>query len=537
MSRTTPPVPAALVALLALALPGAAAAAAPSTGALPHALPPAGATAARAAAAAPPRWIVAARATPAAQRIARRHGARALRLRGVYAVPTGRARALAGALRAAGLLRFSEADAPVTRASTFEGQGSDQTWTRGTVIAAGLTPPAAFAPIGIIDDVVDAAVADVSQVKVLPSSPGRTLDPNGDPETAHGTAVASVAAGRADGQGVIGIAPGAPLLSYGLKTFSCGEAVDGILALADAGAKVINISASEPDDCHAMQLAIGAADGEGALVVAAAGNDGERGDPIAYPAAYPHVLTVGALDLGLAPASFSTAGDGVDVAAPGQTVPAAVPPGLDRDGTPDGLNVPTGTSFAAPIVSGLASWLIAARPALGPGQVADVLRSTAKDVSTPGWDSRSGFGLPSLAAALAAPAPAADRGEPDDGIDFVDGSAFTKPDPYVSGTVRATVAPVEDPADVRRVRVKARGRLTATLKPTGDADLYVYSGGAKSLAATPVKRSRKPGTATDTVTVRNATRRARTYYVAVRVPSGAARAATDLAYTLKLSRR
>ena len=534
MSRTTPPGLLGLLALLALAVP--AGAAQPSTGALPQALPPAGAHAARAALV-PARWLVAARATPRARRIAGRHGARALRLPGTFSVPAPRARALARDLRRAGLLRYSEADAPLARLSTFEAPGSDPTWTRGTMVAAGLTPPAAFAPIGVIDDVVDAAVADVAQARVLSASPNRTLDPNGGAETAHGTEVASVAAGRADGQGVIGIAPGAPLLSFGLKTLSCAEVVDGVLDLADAGAKVINLSVETEEDCHTLQLAIASAFGDGAVVVASAGNAGEKGDPTTYPAVYPHVMTVGALDVGLAPASFSTAGAGVDIAAPGDAVPVAVPAGLDRDGTPDGLTRATGTSFAAPIVSGLASWLVAARPGLTAGQYGDLLRAGAQDVGAAGWDDRTGFGRADLAAALKAPAPVSDRGEPDDGIDFVDGSAFTRPDPYVSGTIKASVAPVEDPADVYRIRIKARGRAAVTLRPRGDADLYAYTGRAKSLAATPVARSRRTGAATDAVTLRNRTSRAATFYVAVRVPRGTDRTVAGQAYSLKIARR
>jgi hypothetical protein len=526
----------AVAGLLAGAAPGGAAA---SPGALPHALPPAGpgAHAAVLAAGTPARWLVAARATPRARVIARRHGARALRLRGAYVVATPRARALARDLRRAGLLRYTEPDGRLGRVSTYEAPGADQRWTRGTVIAPDLAPPPAFAPIGIVDDVVDAAVPDVQQVKVLAGSPGKQLDPNGSVETAHGTEVASVAAARADGQGVIGIAPGAPLLSYGFKTLECGEAVDGVLDLAAAGAKVINLSIEDAEDCHTLQLAIGSAFGDGAVVVASAGNAGEKGDPTTYPAVYPHVLTVGALDLGLAPASFSTAGDGVDLAAPGDAVPVAVPLGLDRDGTPDGLTRQTGTSFAAPIVSGVASWLIAARPKLTAGQYGDLLRAGATDLAGAGWDAKTGFGMVDLSAALKAPTPAPDRGEPNDGIDFVDGSAFTKPDAYISGTVRATLAPVEDPIDVYRVRLKARGQARLTLRPTADADLYVYAGKAKSVAATPVGRSRKPGTATDALTLRNRAKKAATSYVAVRVPPGTGRVAVNESYTLKLTRR
>jgi subtilisin family serine protease len=483
--------------------------------------------------AAPERWLVAARPSAATAQLAHQHGARPLRLRGVYSVTAPRARALKLAFARAGVLRYAEPDVQVAHASTYE-TGTDETYTRGTVIAPGLTPPAAFAPIGLVDDLVDASAPDVSQAKGIKSSPAKSLNENGDPITAHGTEVASVAAGRADGQGVIGIAPGAPLLSYGYEESgdpTCQEVVDGVLDLADAGAKVINLSLEADQDCHTLELAIGAAYGDGALVVASAGNAGQQGSPTTYPAVYPHVLTVGALGLDLAPASFSTAGPGLDLVAPGESVPVALPPGLDRDGTADGLTRATGTSFAAPIVSGAASWLIAARPRLTPSQYGDLLRATATEQAAAGWDAKTGFGLVDLAAALQAPVPKADRGEPDDGIDFVDGSAFTKPDPFTSGTVKATIAPVEDPADVYRVRIRAHGRGSARLTGGAGASVYVYSGKVQALTARALAKSRTK------VTFRNDTRRAATFYVAVRAAAGAKRTAASNPYTLAISRR
>ena len=132
-------------------------------------------------------------------------------------------------------------------------------------------------------------------------------------------------------------------------------------------------------------------------------------------------------------------------------MPVAVPPELDRDGTPDGVTRADGTSFAAPIVSGVASWLMRARPGLSAGQYADLLRGAAKDVGDPGWDAGTGFGMVDLAAALKAKAPAADRAEPDDGIAYVDGTVFDKPDPYIwtggaPRTVRASVTPSRTPS-------------------------------------------------------------------------------------------
>lgn len=403
-------------------------------------------------------------------------------------------------------------------ASAYEADPSG--YARGLVVPAGLTPPAAFAPIGLVDDVVDGAdVADVAQVKVLKRSPGQKLNLGGRDEVAHGTEVASVAAGRADGQGVIGIAPGAPLLSWGYRTLSCAEAGEGILALADAGAKVINLSFETEDDCSALRLAVATAYGDGALVVASAGNEAGHGNPTEYPAAYPHVLTVGALNLGGTPADFSSSGRGVDLAAPGEAIPVALPAALDRDGTADGLTRVDGTSFAAPMVSGVASWLIAARPGLSPSQYGDLLRATAKDTGAAGWDGASGFGGVDLAAALTAPAGPSDRGEPNDDAAQVDGTDFDAPDPYVSGTIRATAAPGEDPADFYRVRVKARSAKTIRLTTA-----------AKGLALSGYRGTARVGTG-KTIRLRNASARSRTFYAVVRASGD--RVPVALAYALK----
>jgi hypothetical protein len=216
--------------------------------------------------------------------------------------------------------------------------------------------------------------------------------------------------------------------------------------------------------------------------------------------------------------------------------------GLDDDGTADGVTRNDGTSFAAPVVSGVASWLIAARPKLTPGQYGAILRASAKDLDGPGWDARTGFGLVNLAAALQAPIPAADRAEPNDGIDFVDGSTFTTPDPYIfkgaaARTITASVDPGDDPVDVYRVRLAAHGRAAATLTPAAgtNADLRTYSGKAKSLAATPLRTSKRPAGRTDRLQLVNTTNKPATFYVTVTAPGAQARPG-GVPYALKLAR-
>jgi hypothetical protein len=302
------------------------------------------------------------------------------------------------------------------------------------------------------------------------------------------------------------------------------------------------VLAEDERDCHAFRLAVASAVASGVLLVAAAGNELQAGNPIVYPAAYPHVLGVGALGLDLQPAYFSSTGSALDLAAPGESVPVAVPPALDRDGTPNGVTRADGTSFAAPIVSGVASWLMRARPGLTAGQYADLLRAGAKDVADPGWDASTGFGLVDLGAALTARVPAADRAEPDDGIAYVDGTIFDQPDPYAwtggaPRTIRASVDAVEDPADVLRIRVGPRTAATIRLTPTaGNADLRLYGGATRALGGGALARSSRPAGRTDAVTVRNRGPRARTYFVAVIAPGPQPRA-VDAPYALRFARK
>lgn len=282
----------------------------------------------------------------------------------------------------------------------------------------------------------------------------------------------------------------------------------------------------------------------GSLVVAAAGNEFAAGNPVIYPAAYPHVLSVAALDRNLAPSGFSSENTAVDVAAPGVGIPLAIPAAFDgEDGAIDGVTLANGTSFAAPIVSGAAAWLATARPALSNGQISDVLRRSARDVATQGYDPASGFGLIQMAGALAQPTPEPDVLEPNDGISFIDGSVFAKPDPYIwkgSGrrSLNGTADRVEDPIDVYRIRLPARSRARVRLRARfGNPDLYIYRSNAKSVfdSSKILARSRRATRRTDSVKITNRGRSARRFYVVIRVGNDP-RGTLNAAYRLELQR-
>jgi hypothetical protein len=200
-----------------------------------------------------------------------------------------------------------------------------------------------------------------------------------------------------------------------------------------------------------------------------------------------------------------------------------------------------GTSFAAPIVAAAAAWVRAERPGLSVDQVAQVIRLGARDVGTPGWSSDTGFGILDVGGALARTPPRRDPLEPNEDIMWVDGSAFGRPDRFVSkgagASLRALLDRFEDPTDVYRVRFPGRSRLRITVRPGfGDPDLRVVRRGARTIAddAFVVAQSRRRGGRTERVVVRNAGRKRRVAFVAVYIPETVRQ--LDASYTLRVKR-
>ncbi|WP_329341160.1 type VII secretion-associated serine protease mycosin [Streptomyces sp. NBC_00663] len=236
----------------------------------------------------------------------------------------------------------------------------------------------------------------------------------------HGTAMAGIIAGHghgyADGDGVMGIAPEARILpvrviledgdsSRGKARNTRGNALaEGIRWAADHGADVINLSLGddsksahpEPAEDEAVQYALK----KGVTVVASAGNGGEKGDHISYPAAYPGVIAATAVDRYGTRASFSTRRWYATVAAPGDDVVIADPDHKYYEGW--------GTSAAAAFVSGAVALVKAAHPGLTPAQIKKLLEDTARDAPVGGRDDSRGYGFVDPAAALKA----ADRLDP-----------------------------------------------------------------------------------------------------------------------------
>ena len=261
-----------------------------------------------------------------------------------------------------------------------------------------------------------------------------------------------------------------------MRQLTVSQVIGALDAAIRAGPSVINMSFGVPYSRLFEDLVL-TAFGAGSIVVAAAGNERQQGNTAASPANLNHVLTVAATDRQDRPTTFSTASLGVDLAAPGVDIPAAVPTAFSQSG----YSLMAGTSFSAPIVTGATAWVWTMRPQLDNTQVFDLMRYSARDVAPQGFDRDTGFGLLDIPSALGDEAPSSDLQEPNDDIRHVRaGGLFgrattpiTAPGrPSASFTARLDVT--EDPEDVYRVYVPAGRRVRVTVMPDTDVDVDLW---------------------------------------------------------------
>ncbi|MDI3420765.1 type VII secretion-associated serine protease mycosin [Streptomyces luteolus] len=200
----------------------------------------------------------------------------------------------------------------------------------------------------------------------------------------HGTRVAGIiAAKEVPGTGFMGLAPKAKILPIRYtgaqdkqgkpKQGNSDTMVAAIKYAVDQGADIINISSDteERKDPPRLRAAIKNAVDSGALVIAASGNDGwDATSKKTYPASYDGVVAVAASDRNDERASFSQAGDFVDIAAPGVGMVSTVPEG--------GQCTADGTSFAAPYVAGVAALMMDRYPDWNAQQIIARMQETAE---------------------------------------------------------------------------------------------------------------------------------------------------------------
>ena len=219
----------------------------------------------------------------------------------------------------------------------------------------------------------------------------------------HGTHVTGIITAVAGNhRGVAGLAPATTILPVRvLDRHGEGGSDDvarGIVWAADQGADVINLSLTLRRSDTATKAAVAYAISKDVVVVAAAGNNGcsgTAGSATTFPAAYPGVIGVGALNQNSKVASYSSCGSFVDVVAPGSGIISTMigRPAASLGCGKRGYCTMNGTSMAAPYVSASAALLIARMGRDTPAsQIAAIVTRKADDLGVKGWDRSTGAG-------------------------------------------------------------------------------------------------------------------------------------------------
>lgn len=250
-----------------------------------------------------------------------------------------------------------------------------------------LEPGSTGVKVALIDSGLDAAHPDFAGVPIENGTDYVQHDATPQDENGHGTHVAGIlAAARGNGIGVAGLARVTLVPIRALDDMGNGKCLDIALAVLEAmsrGASIINLSLECGSDYAPLHLAIQAAARQGVLVVAAAGNHALTGLCPVYPAQYPEVLAVAALDDATQVADYSCRASNVELAAPGTRILST---------WKDGYQELSGTSMATPHVAGIAALLKSRFPSMDGAAIRARLDATAADLGAPGRDDESGYG-------------------------------------------------------------------------------------------------------------------------------------------------
>ncbi|MBR2732221.1 MAG: S8 family serine peptidase [Clostridia bacterium] len=284
--------------------------------------------------------------------------------------------------------------------------GMEEAWR------SGLTGKGAV--VAIVDSGLSAATQDIDSSRILPGK--NCVGGVGVTDTiGHGTFIAGIIGATKDNRvGIAGIAPGVtlvPIKSYASAETDFAAQAAGIYAAVDQyHCDILNISAGDPEIVPEVQAAIQHALDAGVIVIAAAGNSGN--EELVYPASYDGVISVSSVGRDLVLSATSNRNDHVFVVAPGVGVYS-----LGR--LPGTVTLSSGSSFAAPVVAGVAALLKEAWPQMTPEDFKEILKASCKDLSTEGYDIYYGWGLVQVPDAIRAAAAyfgdeAPDMSAPDD---------------------------------------------------------------------------------------------------------------------------
>src|SRR5208283_669384 len=224
---------------------------------------------------------------------------------------------------------------------------------------------------------------------------GRNNNPWDD--NGHGTHCSGIIAATGGENGMYGTAPGVDL--YEVKVLdnlgqgNVSDVIEGITWAKDHHMQVASMSISTPFDSQALHDAVDNATENGVLIVAAAGNDGNKngmGETMEYPAKYDSVISVAAVNYDGQRVWFSSTGSNLSVSAPGFMINSTYPGNR--------YVILNGTSMAAPHVAGVAALVWQAHPTWTAEQVKEQLLCTATPLGT---HSLYGTGLVNASAAVA----------------------------------------------------------------------------------------------------------------------------------------
>lgn len=297
------------------------------------------------------------------------------------------------ALKKGGRFKFVELDMAVAPSATVNDPSYTNSWALPKIQAptAWDTATGAGVTIAILDTGVDSSHPDLAASMVpgwnFYDNNANTADVHG-----HGTAVAGSAAMIGNnGTGSAGVAWASKIMPVrisapdGYAYFS--TIAQGVYWAADQGARVVNISFGVSGS-STVQSAAQYMRNKGGVVMASAGNTGA----LENVAANDMILTVAATDSNDARASWSSYGAYVDVTAPGVSIYST-----NRGG---GYGNWSGTSFSSPITAAAAALMFSANAKLAPADVDAILKSTALDLGTAGYDQYHGYGRIDVARAV-----------------------------------------------------------------------------------------------------------------------------------------
>ena len=291
-------------------------------------------------------------------------------------------------------------------------------------------------------------------------------------ELGHGTRVAGIIAALDNEFGIEGMAPNRKLPLYIARVVEPGETgirasavIDALGTCADQGATVVNMSLGGEVSSQAEQDVMTDLYNNGMLMVAAAGNKSanELSWPLYYPASYENVISVSSVDSDEKYSETSVRDQNVELSAPGVDVISTIPG--------NAFNRRSGTSFAAPHVSGVAALVWSHYPDCSNEQIRRALYFSSDDKGNSGRDIRYGFGIVKASAAH----------------DYLshgcDGPAYPAETKLDNGVTLPGISGLTDDSHLFRIFV-----------PDGSKNFYVRIFGDNGNANLYVKRGRLPTT-------------------------------------------